>query len=459
MSNLILKSFVNSYSDSSIALVASPSKSQTLRAILFASLAVNEKPSIIRNYLVSPDCEAMITACRLLGATIQQYPDHLEIWGVHGSPQVPTNIVDAGNSGIVYRFIMAISALIDGYTVITGDESIRTRRPASALLSGLQQLGALCISTQGNDKAPIIIKGPISPGVATINGEDSQPVSALIISSIFLPDQTEINILNPGETPWVNVTLEWLNKFNIKYINNDFKKITIFNVNNNNRNLINNFDYYVPGDFSSILYPVAAAIITGVNLTIKNLDFTDSQGDKAVLDILISMGADICIDSDQKKLNVNSINKASKLKGRVIDVNNIIDSLPILAVIACYASSETQLINCEIARYKESDRLSAITQELSKMGASIIEQKDRLIIKPSVLHHAITDSHCDHRIAMSIAIAALGVKGVSKNNLTHTKINNTDCINKSYASFVDDLKKIVGQSILECCEEAHAFTS
>ncbi len=404
---------------------APSSKSHTLRAILFASLAQGE--SIIRNYLISPDADAMINACKLLGANITKQDDVLKITGIAGKIKSPTDIINAGNSGIVLRFITAISALINSYTVITGDESIKTNRPISPLLDALKQLGAEIIKIN-NNHAPFIIKGPINSRATHISdGQDSQLVSALIIMAIFLDNPLEITVTNPGEKPWIDLTLYWLDKFNIKYINKNYEYYKIYN-----KKILKNFDYTVPGDFSSIAFPVAAAIITNSTIKINNIDISDPQGDKEIINILIKMGADLEIKNN--KLFINSNNKIyKKLSGIDIDINDFIDAAPILAVIGCYATGTTRIYNAAIARKKECDRLAAITTELRKMGADIIENHDELIIKNSNLHHAQIDSHNDHRIAMSMSIAAFGIENYDKNS--YSVIHNIECINKTYPNF------------------------
>ena len=150
-------------------------KSHTMRALLFASMASGQ--SIIRNALSSPDVEAMINACRQLGAQITCYTDYIEIQGVAGKPKIPDDVINAGNSGQVLRFVACIAALTASYTVITGDHSVRFNRPIRPLIDGLTELGAECYSTKMDDHAPIIIKGPLKPGVTTLDGADSQPVS------------------------------------------------------------------------------------------------------------------------------------------------------------------------------------------------------------------------------------------------------------------------------------------
>ena len=268
------------------SLIAPPSKSQTLRAILFASLAKGQ--SQINNILNSPDTVSMITACRLLGAGIIEEQNNLKITGVAGQPKCPNDIINAGNSGQVLRFIGAIAGLIDGYTVLTGDESVRTRRPIEPLINGLSQLGADCISTQNNHHPPIIIKGPMKANKITIAGADSQPVSGLLIASSFLSGTTELNINNPGELPWIGVTLDWFDRLGIKYQNQNFKQYII-----QGGFIPKGFDYTVPGDFSSIAYPIIAALISQSKIVIKNINMNDAQGDKALIEVLLGMGAKI----------------------------------------------------------------------------------------------------------------------------------------------------------------------
>lgn len=405
---------------------SSPSKSHSIRAILFASLA--NGVSRVSNYLDSPDINAMLSAVQKLGVKINKQKDYIDITGINLNPKIPNDIIDSGNSGQVLRFIGAIAGLINGYTVITGDESIRTNRPIQPLIDGLNQLGVFCESTKNDGYAPIIIKGPIKNNKLTIDGQDSQPVSGLIILSAFSKNNfTDIKVNNAGELPWVNLTLGWLDKFNIKYENNNFQEYKVFG-----NNKLNSFDYIVPGDFSSVLYPVIAAIITNSNITIENLDNNDLQGDKKVIDILIKIGANI----EYQNNNLRVYQTSKKLSGINIDVNDFIDAVPILAVLGCFLEGKTVLSNAAIARKKESDRLSTITKELSKMGAIIKETPDSLIIQKSKLKNSNNlESHHDHRIAMALAIAALNTEGLSC-------VNNVSCVAKSYKNFFKDFKNL-----------------
>ena len=411
------------YSQLSGSVIAPPSKSHTLRAILFASMARGK--SKIHNYLKSPDTAAMLDACQKLGAQIKQTDSLIEIIGVAGKPQLPDDVINAGNSGQVLRFVSAVAALVDGHVVLTGDHSVRFNRPVKALMKGLSDLGAVCFTTKNDDHAPMIIKGPISPGHAILDGADSQPVSGLLIASAFLDGVTKIEVNNPGEKPWVGLTLAWFDRLGIKYTNENYEYYTV-----KGGTIISAFEYTVPGDFSSIAYPVVAALVTQSSVTINNIDMNDAQGDKKIIPALRKMGADIIV-----KENALIVQPSEQLIGCDIDVNDFIDALPILAVVGCYAKGTTKLFNAGIARKKESDRLAMMTLELNKMGGNVIEQEDCLIIQGASLHEANVNGHSDHRIAMSLTIAALGSK-------VKSTVNGVSCIAKSYPKFVDDMQSL-----------------
>jgi 3-phosphoshikimate 1-carboxyvinyltransferase len=410
---------------------SSPSKSHSIRAILFASLA--DGTSIIRHYLHSPDIEATVNACQQLGAKITVTPESIELDGLNGKPATPDDVIDSGNSGQVLRFITAIAALNNNYAVFTGDYSIRHNRPMQPLIDGLKGLGAFCISTKNDGYAPIVVKGPIRPGITELSGEDSQPISAIIIAAAFLSGTTEIKVQNPGEKPWIDLTLSWLDKIGVKYENHNYAHYIIYG-----NAKYNSFEYTVPGDFSSILFPVTAALITKSEITLKHVDMKDSQGDKKVIDVLKAMGANIEYDEQEHVLKVS---RSEELIGQEIDVNDFIDAVPILAVIGCYAKGQTKITNAAIARSKECDRLACITKELKKMGAKIQEFPDGLLIESSALHGAYVETYHDHRIVMALTVAALNAAG-------ETVVENIDCVTKSYPGFYADMKNL-GADILQ----------
>lgn len=407
------------------SLVVPSSKSHTLRAILFAALSTGR--SRIEHVLSSPDTDAMIKAVSLLGAKVDVEGSVLYIQGCAGTLKTSDDVIQCGNSGLVLRLVGACAALISEYTVLTGDNSIRHHRPIKPLLDALNQLGVFAVSSRGDGYAPIIIKGPMLKGVAYMDGEDSQPISGLLIAGAFAPHPTELYVTNPGEKPWIDLTLSWFQKLGIPYHAKDY---THYRMEGGAQ--INGFNYTVPGDLSSAAFPLAAALITQSELVIHNIDMEDSQGDKVLISLLQQMGANVTINHSTRTLNVGI---GPRLKGRRIDVNDCIDALPILAVIACFAEGCTELVNGAIARKKESDRISAIACELKKMGAHIKEQADGLIISPSKLHGAKLHTYHDHRIALSLSVAAMGATGSSV-------IHGVECIHKTYPGFFLDVQAI-----------------
>ncbi|MDR2826304.1 MAG: 3-phosphoshikimate 1-carboxyvinyltransferase [Deltaproteobacteria bacterium] len=414
------------------SIAVTTSKSHTMRAVLLASMAKGR--SLVHAPLASPDTKAMIAACTALGAKIEDKEDHLVIDGVAGRPTVPAQVIDVGNSGQVLRFGAALAGLIPYYSVFTGDASVCTLRPMNPLLEALTQLGAFAVSSKNDGHAPIIVKGPVKSGSVLMEGMDSQPVSAVLMLAAFLPGVTSIEVKNPGEQPWIDLTLYWLDKMGIRYTNDNY---TFYTVQGRDNPEFSPFDYTVPGDWSSAAFPIAAALVTNSVVRLDNMDIHDPQGDKAVLEMFTAMGADILVNDQEKSVLVQ---KRAELRGAEINVNKAIDAVPVLAALACFARSATTITGASIARHKESDRLAAICAELGKMGAKIEEFEDGLTVYPANLHGAQVDSHHDHRIAMSLAVAALACG--------KTVITDTACVAKSFPGFAAAMRNL-GASITE----------
>lgn len=401
------------------------SKSHSLRAILFGALGCGK--SVIHGYLKSPDTAAMIEACRLFGATVDVLPDRLEIQGLDGRIQGAEDVINAGNSGIVLRFCSALGALSTHPVVVTGDYSIRHQRPMLPLLDGLSQLGISAISMRGDGFSPVIIQGPIKSHKTVVWGEDSQPVSALLLVAAFAAQPIEITVKNPGEKPWIALTLDWFDRLGIPYENEGYERYRL-----SGSARYEGFEYTVPGDFSSAAFPIAAALVTGSELSVNNVDMSDVQGDKKLINVFQQMGAAIEVDARNKILQVK---KGRVLSGISVDINDFVDALTILAVVACFAEGETHIYNGAIAKQKECNRIQSIATELRKMGATIVETEDGLKIKKSSLCGASVHSYHDHRMAMSLTVAALGSDG-------ETNISPVACVGKTFPSFVTDFNAL-----------------
>jgi 3-phosphoshikimate 1-carboxyvinyltransferase len=336
----------------------------------------------------------------------------------------------------VLRFIACLAGLQHQYVVLTGDASIRHNRPVQPLLEALPKLGMSCASMRGDGYAPLIIKGPFDGNSTSLSGEDSQPVSGLLMALPFKAGSTTINVRNVGEKPWIELTLKWLDRLHIPYKNRDFKEYEI-----PGKTKVSAFDYRVPGDLSSLAYPLVAALITGSEITIHDVDLDEPQGDKAIIRVLQQMGANIQLDAAKKTL---SILKTESLRGIDVDVNDFIDCITIIAVIGCFATGTTKITGASIARQKESDRIAAITCELKKMGATIEELPDGLIVQQSQLHAATVNSYHDHRIVMSLAVAAMTLAG-------ETVINDVTCVQKSFPNFHQSMRALGANiNINEC---------
>jgi len=401
--------------------VVPSSKSETLRAILFGALA--DGKSVIHSYLPSPDSQAMVEACRLFGSSVDIYPHKIEMEGLKGKIQQVEDVIHAGNSGIVLRFCAAIGALSSYPIVLTGDYSIRHQRTMKPLLDGLSQLGVSATSMRNDGYAPVIIQGPLHPGRAYVDGADSQPISALLIASSFANGTTDLFVSNPGEKPWVSLTLNWLQRLGVFYENQDFQQYRL-----KGSAHYEGFEYTVPGDWSSAAFPIAAALVTHSELIVHNIDMKEIQGDKEVVRVFQQMGACIEIEEDKKRLYVK---KGGSLSGVSVDINNFVDALPILAVVACFAEGETHLYNAAVTRHKECNRIHAVATELQKMGGYVMETDDGLSIRKSFLKGTSVHSHHDHRMAMSLAVAGLGAEG-------ETHVSDVDCVAKTYPSFQKD---------------------
>jgi 3-phosphoshikimate 1-carboxyvinyltransferase len=395
-----------------------------MRSILLASMASGV--STIRHPLPSPDTEAMIAACSAFGARPERRGDSLVLTGTGGKLSAPRQVIDVGNSGQVLRFGAAMAARIPLYTVFTGDESVRSLRPMQPLLDALTRLGAFAVSSKNDGYAPVIIRGPVRPGLARMDGRDSQPVSAMLMLAAFLPGTTRLEVDSPGEQPWIDLTLYWLDKLGVPHTNENYGAYTV-----TGPATCSGFDYTVPGDWSSAAFPIAAALVTNSALTLKNMDIRDPQGDKAVLALWERMGARFTVDEGAGTVVVH---RHQGLRGALMDVNAAIDAVPALAAVACFAQSPTSITGAAIARHKESDRISAIAGELAKMGARIEEREDGLTVYPAVLHGASVHSRRDHRIAMALAVAGLACG--------RTVVEDTDCVAKSFPGFAAVLRSV-----------------
>jgi 3-phosphoshikimate 1-carboxyvinyltransferase len=395
------------------------SKSHTIRAVSIAAMA--HGVSVLRNPLISADAFSSIAGAREMGAEIETGKDWI-IKGVGGKPLSSCKQIDVGNSGTTLRIQTALCALAEHPVKFDGDKSIRTR-PMFPLLSALEKLGVRVIETS-QGKCPFVIQGPMKGGKTTVNGISSQFLTALLIACPLAEGDTEIIVEDLHEKPYVEITLDWLRKMNIQF---EQKRLDWFYIKGKQK--YNAFNRMIPADFSSAAFSACAAAITGSDVLIRGLDFTDHQGDKALFTYLERMGVKLTHTPEGVRV------KGGKMSGIDIDMNDTPDALPALAVTGCFASGITRLLNVAQARLKECDRIAAMVTELTNMGARVEELKDGMIIHQSQLTGTHVHGYDDHRMVMALAVAGLAAEG-------ETIVDTAGATEVTYPSFVEDMRRI-----------------
>jgi len=422
------------------------SKSHTIRAVAIASLAAGE--SLIRNPLDSSDTQAAVACYRALGAEIDTSDPKLwKVTGTSGKITAPSEVIDVGNSGTTLRIAMGSAALAQAgqTTTFTGDEQIQTR-PVGPLIDALNNLGVKCTSLKNNGKVPVEITGKLAGGRTAIAATTSQYLSSLLLCAPLASKDIEIDVTLLNEPGYVQMTLDWLDKQQIEYEKQQMRKFKI----KGNQNY-KAFDATIPADFSSATFFLCAAAMSADEVTLLGLDFADSQPDKAVVDYLKAMGANISIEpnlSDDSQDSV--IIKAAPLKGAELDLNKTPDALPAMAVTAAFAEGSTKLLNVPQARSKETDRIKCMAEELKKMDVDVEELPDGLIISgsdktrlkgganylaPRFTGGLFLDGRNDHRIVMALSLAGLNLDG-------QCTIDTAEAIAVTFPNYVELMKGI-----------------
>jgi len=397
------------------------SKSHTIRAVLIASLA--EGVSEILNPLNSLDTQAAVEGCRAFGARIQQEQDRWFVTGTGGRLKIPEDVVNVGNSGTTLYFLLGTAALAEGYSVITGDEQIR-KRPAQVLIDALKDLGAEAFSTRGNGMAPIVVRGRMKGGHTAVRAITSQYVSSLLLNCPLAEGDTEFEVTELNEQPYVQMTLNWLASQGIRCEHEQMRR---FHIKGNQR--YHAYKARVAADFSSATFFLCAGAITDSDITLRGLDMSDSQGDKAVVQMLKDMGARIDILDEGIRV------RGGELKGMEIDMNATPDALPAMSVVGAWAEGTTRLVNVPQARVKETDRIAVMREELTKMGAKVEELPDGLVIRGGKLKGTEVSGHGDHRVVMALAVAGLVAEG-------ETTIDTAEAAAVTFPNFVDLMQKL-----------------
>jgi 3-phosphoshikimate 1-carboxyvinyltransferase len=390
--------------------------------LVAASLANGQ--SILRNALKAEDPQLTAQALTQLGANIKWQDDTVLVRGLGGRWAPQTEPIYLGNSGTSLRLFTALAALGQGNYYLTGTPRL-CQRPVGELLEALGRLGVQAASERGNGCPPVIVRGGLVGGRTWLSGAvSSQYLSALLFIGPLAPQGLEVEITGDlVSKPYVDLTLEVMEDFGISYYRNGYHYFQI----PRGQSYLHR-DYAIEADASSASYFWAAAALTGGRVTITNLSMDSAQGDIDFLAVLGSMGCNI--SALPEGLTVTG----GELQAITVNMANMPDLVPTLAVLAGFAEGETVITGVGHLRHKESDRLGAVAAELSKMGVKAEVTEDGLRIRGGQPHGAEINTYDDHRLAMSFAVAGLRAPGV--------KIADPDCVAKSFPEFWEYFHKI-----------------
>ena len=405
-----------------------PSKSMAHRAIICASLT--DGNSVINNIDYSDDILATIDGMKALGAKIIKKDDSLEIEGIYSESAEAEDfrVIDCNESGSTLRFLVPISLLIKGKSRFVGRGNLG-KRPLVTYYEIFDKQSIEYSYEENN--LNLEVNGTLKGGEFYVKGNiSSQFITGLLFTLPLLKEDSKIIITTEMESKgYIDLTLSALKEFGITIINNDYKE---FIIKGGQRYISRN--YRVEGDYSQAAFFLCADAL-GNDVSVKDLSLDSLQGDKEVIDIL-------------ERMNVEFINSENGMKGKIngellstiIDGSQCPDIIPVLAAAASLAQGKTEIINAGRLRIKECDRLTAVKSELSKLGAKIEEKEDGLVIYgvDKLQGGVEVWSHKDHRIAMTLAIAATRCN-------EPIIIKDYECIAKSYPKFFEDYKALGGK--------------
>jgi 3-phosphoshikimate 1-carboxyvinyltransferase len=323
------------------------------------------------------------------------------------------------------RFLTALAALKKGVTLLDGSERMR-KRPMGELLKGLGELGVRAYSKKGDNCPPVIVGSQgLQGGTVRIKGEESsQFLSGLMMVAPYALRDVGIEVMGPlASKPYVDLTQDVMSAFGVKIESQEYSS---FFIKAGQRYLPRT--YWIEGDASNASYFFSAAAVCRGKVKVEGLSPGTIQGDIGFLKILEKMGCSVTRGKDWIEV------LGGELHGIEMDMNEMPDLVPTLAVTAAFAQGRTVIQNIGHLRFKESDRIHALAAELSKMGIRVREEEDRLEIEGGEPHGAEIETYEDHRLAMSFAIAGLVIPGV--------KIKGERCVDKSFPEFWEKLQKL-----------------
>jgi 3-phosphoshikimate 1-carboxyvinyltransferase len=401
------------------------SKSLTQRALVIAALAKGR--SFLSQGLVSEDTRYLVDGLCALGSEISVSPDEMIITGTGGRIKNPGRTIYLGNNGTALRFLATLVSLGKGKFILDGDRRLR-ERPVGLLLEALKTLGVTAGGRDCTGYPPVVIEtNGISGGRVTLtDAESSQFVSSLLIGAPYASEDVEIQL--KGRTvsePYIDMTLNIMEHFGVTAIRD---RQNIFRVKCGQR--YSGRQYLIEGDASSASYFFLAAALCRGRIRVENMNPESQQGDIGFLAIMEASGCSVVWGDSWVEVVGRPL-----LGGEwVLDMGRMPDLVPTLAVLSAFRPGRTVITHVPHLRFKESDRIAALVNELNRIGVKAKETEDGLIIEGGKPHRAEIETYNDHRIAMSFAVAGLIVPGM--------RIKNRYCVDKSFPGFWDELKKL-----------------
>ncbi len=405
-------------------------KSISHRSVMFGSIA--KGTTEITHFLQGADCLSTISCFQKMGVQIENKEDTVIVHGngLHGLKK-PETVLDCGNSGTTTRLISGLLAAQDFDVTLTGDDSIR-RRPMNRIIEPLSMMGADINSMNGNGCAPLSISGRKLHGIHyTSKVASAQIKSSILLAGLYAEGETKVT------EPYVsrNHSEIMLNCFGAD-VRTEGTTACITPAKELYGNKIT-----VPGDISSAAYFIAAGLLVpDSEILIKNVGINPTRD--GILHVCRNMGADLTLLEASRasgEPTADILVKSSSLHGTVIGgaiIPTLIDELPVIAAMACFAKGETIIQDAAELKVKESNRIEIMVRNLSAMGADVTETEDGMIIRGGKpLHGSVIDSNDDHRIAMTFAVTSLCAEG-------ETEILNAECVNISYPGFYKDLAQL-----------------
>jgi len=411
--------------------VPPPDKSISHRAVIFSALA--EGRSSVKNFLRAEDTLGTVSVFRDLGVGIEERGGDLIIDGVgiHGLKE-PGNVIDCRNSGTTMRLLSGVLSGCSFFSVLSGDDSLR-RRPMKRVIAPLREMGAAIWGRDGDKYPPLAIRGgTLKPVCYRLPVASAQVKSAILLAGLYAQGETEI--IEPF--PSRDHTERMLPAFGAEVTVNGLSVKVKGGPQLKGRNTI------VPGDFSSsAFFMVAALLMKGSDIVIRNVGINPTR--TGVMNVLKRMGGDIAVEHVREVSGepVADIRCRGGRELRAVSIGGdeiplLIDEFPILCIAAARAEGITSITGAGELRVKESDRIKAMATGLRKFGVELEEQPDGISIKgKAVLRGSEVESYGDHRIAMSLSIAALVAEGT-------TVINNASCVDISFPGFFEELRRL-----------------